>query len=336
MGGTSNVLQSLGLKGGQRASVEAKDYNPTLDQLNRRASIWTDPNVAQGMKDYFTGKSSQEEALNVGGNFIPAAYFNALATSALTGSKWATDEVQNNKILGQLFGKDGQLEQQVQREQDLQNQGFKLTPEDVEAYGQASGNVSRLYGQQENALAQALANRGLSAAPSGAAGAGYSGLMGNKNEQLARAQLSIADSRMQNTLQRLSQTQNYISALGEQAANAINQQYGRQLAGAENEMNDLRGTAGLQTQQNATTNQANLLAADFNAMNRNRTLLDSMGAGLHQGAQELGKDIVPSSAQYARVGQNASSGTQGFMSMMGGGMGGGGASSGLMGGMMGA
>lgn len=141
-----------------------------------------------------------------------------------------TQQLQNDAVLGKTFGHGGVLDQTVQQEQDLANRGFSLKPEDYEAYGQASGNIARMFGQQEQGLSQSLANRGLS--NSGAAAAGFSGLMGNKDEQLAGLQRQIANDRMNMNLQRLGQTQQFLSNLNQQGMQGENQmqQLGRQKA----------------------------------------------------------------------------------------------------------
>jgi hypothetical protein len=131
---------------------------------------------------------------------------NQLATGPLTGSLVAQQQAMNDSLLAGLYGKGGQMEGAEAEANRLQNQGYKLQPEDYEAYGQASGNVARMFGQQEQSLAQALASRGLAAGGSGAGTAQFTGLMGNKYEQLGQMQRQIADNRMQNTMQRLQQT----------------------------------------------------------------------------------------------------------------------------------
>lgn len=144
-----------------------------------------------------------------------------------------TKQVQDNAVLGQLFGPQGTLGRTAQEEQQLSSQGFQLTPEDRTAYGQASGDIARLFGEQEQSLAQSLANRGLS--NSGAAGAAFTGLQGNKMEQLAKAQQQIAQQRYQDNLQRLGQTRNFLSQLGQQGAGAIQDQFGRNVSQKQNQ-----------------------------------------------------------------------------------------------------
>jgi hypothetical protein len=115
------------------------------------------------------------------------------------------------------------MNQTGQSIQDLMKTGYQLTPEDKTAYGQASGNIARQFGQSEKGLAHALASHGLS--NSGAAGAGFTGMMGNKNEQLANLQTQIADQRMKTNMARLGQMQNFMTSLGQQAQGAIGQQF---------------------------------------------------------------------------------------------------------------
>lgn len=129
-------------------------------------------------------------------------------------------DVQNNPLQSMLFGQGGQMEQTNQRVNDLASKGYSLQPEDYEAYGQASGNIARMFGGQEQGLAQDMANRGLS--NSGVAGAQFSGMYGNKQEQLAGLQTQIAQNRMQMNQQRLGQMQNFLGQLGNQAQQGIN------------------------------------------------------------------------------------------------------------------
>lgn len=133
----------------------------------------------------------------------------------------STGQVQNNPILGQLFGPQGTMGRTAQDEQNLASRGYSLQPEDYEAYGQASGNIARMFGQSEQGLAQDLANRGLS--NSGVAGQQFSGLFGNKQEQLAQLQTQIAQRRMDMNNQRLAQTRQFLGQLGAQAQGAIGQ-----------------------------------------------------------------------------------------------------------------
>jgi hypothetical protein len=152
------------------------------------------------------------------------------ALDPLESSRIATDEVANNDILGGLFGQGGTMGRTIGEEQNLASRGYSLQPEDYEAYGQGSGNIAREFDASEGGLAQALANRGLS--NSGVANQAFVTSQGNKLEQLAGLQRKIADDRMKSNLARLSQTRSFLSQLGQQGQNAIQDQYGRQ-AGSE-------------------------------------------------------------------------------------------------------
>lgn len=181
---------------------------------------------------------------------------DALLTSGLSGSRIASESVASDPILGQLFGKGGALSSALGKEQELQNQGFQLKPEDRSMYGQASGDIARLFGQQEQSAAQSLANRGLAAGPSGAAGVTFSGLAGNKNEQLAKAQMGIMQQRFQNTMNQIGQQQQFASQLAGQAGQNIQNQYGRQLQGAQYGQGTL--SEGLNQERNTQAHQQDI------------------------------------------------------------------------------
>lgn len=132
----------------------------------------------------------------------------------------ATNVVMGNGIQGGLFGPGGQLQQSEQEATNLANKGYSLQPEDYEAYGQGSGSIARMFGGQEQGIAEDLASRGLS--NSGVAGKQFSNMYGNKQEQLAGLQTNIAQKRMEMNQKRLADTRNYVTSLGSQGQNAIN------------------------------------------------------------------------------------------------------------------
>lgn len=162
---------------------------------------------------------------------------NPAITDPLQGSRTATNEVQNNNILGQLFGNGGTLQNTVKQENDLSNRGFSLQPEDYEAYGQGSDQIARNFGNSQASLAQALASRGISG--SAAAGTAFAGSEGNKMEQLGQMQRQIANDRMNMNMQRLGQTRSFLSSLSGQASNDINQQNSRQMGAEQNNFGEL-------------------------------------------------------------------------------------------------
>lgn len=279
----------LGLSSGP--TVGTQTDNQALNQLNNQNKLYYDTSALDALNNYATGKGSSSDALNTAG-LSPderTEMGNALATGATTGSKYATEQVQNNGILGGLFGQNGQLNKAESKLDDLNNQGFELKPEDMTLYGQTSGNIARMFGQQGNQMSQDLASRGLAAAPSGSAGAMFSSLAGNQAEMLAQAQQQIMQQRFQNTQNQIQQQQNFVSQLGQQGANAINQQYGRALAGAQDQKSGLQQAAGLQNQANAGANQANLGASQFAQANKPQNFWDMAQGAANQGAGAGGK-----------------------------------------------
>jgi len=172
--------------------------NPAEEQMQALSKGYNDSSLNTALAQYGQGNYDINNLLN--NPQYSAAAADMLAMSPVASQKFATEQVQNNPILGKLFGKGGAMDRADLEEQDLAKRGYSLKPEDYEAYGQASGDIARLFGQQEQNTAADLASRGLAAAPSGAAGVAYSGLQGNKNEQLAKAQTDIAQKRMQMNL----------------------------------------------------------------------------------------------------------------------------------------
>lgn len=185
--------------------------------------------------------------------------------------------IQDSAITKNLFGAGGLNEQLAGEQNRLANQGFKLTQDDQEAYGQASGDISRLFGQQEQDVASQLARRGLSSGASGAAGALYSGIGGNKNEMLAKAQTDIANKRMQNTTQRLQDTRNMMLNLGTTG----NQMVSNRVSGKGE---GLLNAAKLESGQN----QMNLASLEDKRAAKGRTLPEAFGAGLFSSAANIG------------------------------------------------
>jgi hypothetical protein len=265
-GGTDvNGLLSKGGEAGQaaadaRAKAREEAINKAWEPHSKGISgLMGGPNgaFAKAIKD----KAGQDfDAANgevdLGGS--TEELINQLASSPLTGTKFATDQVQNSSLFGGLLGKGGALDRANAEEQDLATRGYSLKPEDHEAYGQASGDIARLFGSQEQGAAQSLADRGLAAAPSGAAGVAFSGLAGNKNEMLAKAQTDIADRRMQNNMQRLNSTRQFMNQLGGLGEQAVQGQFNRNMSGIQNNYNQKAGTAQMEMgQQGQMQNQIN-------------------------------------------------------------------------------
>ena len=274
----------LGLSGGPQAP-QGQFGNNGLSNLQNNSNFMfsNDPTLRAAqdrLYDYGLGQGSADSVLSDRGIAAgdKSALADELATNPLTGSRYATEQVQNNGILGGLFGKGGQLDQAEGKLTDLNNQGFNLKPEDQTLYGQEAGNIARQFASQSNQTAANLASRGLS--NSGAAGAAFSGLAGNQNEMLAQAQQQIAQQRFQNTMNQIQQQQNFVSQLGNQGANAINQQYGRQLAGAQNHKAGLESAAGLQNSANQAQNNYGLQKSMFDTENTPANFMDFANAGM--------------------------------------------------------
>lgn len=191
------------------------------------------------------GLANQKEGGRNAGNMFTGINESDLATiykqaidAQQTYGQDPTKEVQNNPILAQLFGKGGALERTNAEEQRLASQGFQLTPEDREAYGQASGDIARLFDESEQSLANALSARGLDT--SGVAAQQFSGSQGNKREQLAKMQTDIAHKRAENNKARLADTRQFLSQLGSQGNDAINSEQNRGMQRV-NQYNDVLG-----------------------------------------------------------------------------------------------
>lgn len=291
MGGALKSTKGfLGLDNGP--TVSPQNYNQSLEQLNNQNKLYYNSAALDKLNNYATGQGTASDALNMS-DLTPderAEMGNALATGATTGSKFATDQVNSNSILGGLYGSSpsSQLSQAEDRQNYLTNNGYSLTKEDNDALGQASGNIARQYGTQENSLAQALANHGMSAAPSGAAAIQFTGLQGNKNEALANMQNQIAQERLNFNRQAIADNANFLSSLGGQAANAIQRQYQRQLSGAQQQRSGLENTANIQNQANAAANTANLGAANFKEQNAPMNFADALFGGASIGAGSAG------------------------------------------------
>ncbi len=294
MGGVVDSLGGfLGLSSGPDAPA-TQTANAGLSQANSQNSLYLQPGLMQRLAEYGAGTGgTAQNALNNYANELgldgsqKTELANAMATNPLSGSRMANEQVMNSPILGQLFGKGGQLEQASGRVTDLANRGYSLQPEDNEAYGQASGNIARMFGAQEQGLGQSLANRGLAQGGSGAAYAGFAGLQGNKNEQLANSQRQIADNRMQMNQKRLVDAQNYTSQLGGQADQAITNQYNRQLAGAKQQRGGLNDVMGAANQQNNEVNRTNMANAEFQIKNKPANFQDYINGGLGSGLYKV-------------------------------------------------
>lgn len=201
-----------------------------------------------------------------------AGLYRAFANDYDNQMKLADKGVQESALTKDLYGEGGLQSQLASEGKDLASRGFSLQQPDHEAYGQVSGDVSRLFGQQEQAASQSLARRGLASAGSGAAGATFSGLAGNKNEMLAAAQTQIAQKRMADTQQRLQQNRQMQQSLGVQGAGMARNRY-------SDKGNALMDSVNVENMQNTQNRQAR---ADQEAAYK-PGLFETIGSGLQSG-----------------------------------------------------
>lgn len=314
--GKGPLAKAMGLSGAQGDFAKYNGYNPALAEIAQRNEFAAGSDTARALADYGQGNINLADAMKVGkGVDVQQDEINQLlATDAMAGSRFATDQVNSNPIMGRLYGsgQDSALSRALAEEKQLASRGFSLQPEDYEAYGQASGDITRQFGQQEQSLAQALADRGLSAGASGAAAVNFSGLAGNKNEQLAKAQMGIADMRMKKNLERLNSTRQHMNQLGNQSQNAIQDQFNRQMSGAEFKRGNLQNAANLSRQQSAQDFQGMQGQIAGQRAAKGKTLLDAAGSGLYSGVEGGTSALVGGAIGGAGGSMNAqkSSGTR--------------------------
>jgi hypothetical protein len=210
--------------------------------------------------EYFKPASNQQEVYNAFAN----DYDNQMGL--------ADKGVQTGALSRDVYGAGGLQSQLAAEGKTLADTGFGLTQGDREAYGQTSGDISRMFGQQENQTAQSLNRRGLGGASSGAAGAAFSGLSGSKNEMLAKAQTDIAQKRMADTQQRLLQNRTLQGQLATQGTSMANDRY-------STKADSLLKASQVEKGLNAQGSEA--LAAKKAAYKPG--LLESIGSGLQSG-----------------------------------------------------
>lgn len=272
--------------------------NPAEEQMQALSKGYNDASLNTALAQYGQGTYDINNVLN--NPQYSAAAADMLAMSPVAAQKYATEQVQNNAILGGLFGKGGALERSLAEEKDLASRGYSLKPEDYEAYGQASGDIARMFGQQEQNTAADLAARGLAAAPSGAAGVAYSGLQGNKMEQLAKAQTDIAQKRMQMNLDRLNSTRQWAGNLGQQGQSAIFGTRDRNLAGVQAKQGFMKDTAAQGLGSYGAQNQMGLASMQNKQAQKTPGLMDMLGMGIGKVAYE-----APSAGAKAVAGGGA-------------------------------
>jgi len=283
MGILSSIGSVFGIGGGQGEYYKGSTLqNKGTEALGSLVEAQQSQNVKQIMQDMQDGKISLSEAMSRTKNPQEQA---ALASSPIGSTQVASAQLRSDPLTAGQFGEGGSLSQALAQEKDLGSRGFSLQPEDYEAYGQASGDIARLFGSQEQSLAQSLANRGLASGNSGAMQAQFTGLQGNKNEQLGQMQRQIADDRMKSNLERLNSTRQYLTNLGGLGQQALSGIRSANMAG----MDQMRGTANdLSSGQRGdfsaqeSVNQASMASK---LANKEQNLGDAIAGGLMSGVQ---------------------------------------------------
>ena len=298
IGKAAEAIGGLGAKPGQAAERDVEGErrkNETQAALQAFANAGQRGDVRDIMNRYSRGEISSQDAQKLFQSMDLKGADSAFAIDPTTASKYAQEQVMSQPLMQGLIGQGGIGEQaqnqysqyggllgasQARLDESREalkgrDQSYGLQASDLAAYGQASGDIARQYGAQEQSLAQMLADRGLASAPSGIAGAEFSGLMGNKNEQLAKQQQQIAQNRI-NTAQGLAQArmnadlsrysqeaaiQGQAGALagqmGQLGQQAIGAQYGRNLSGANQQLNALQSAAGSALSSNVASQGIN-------------------------------------------------------------------------------
>jgi hypothetical protein len=273
----------FGLGGGQG------DYyvNPALEseakkKLDEAVKMGDNEQVQKLVKQIGGGKLSLSQILegaSATGN--QDAALSSIASSPVAGSSLASQQVIEDPLLAGLYGADSSMSRAVDQEKDLAARGFSLQPEDYEAYGQGSGNIARTFGKQEQSLANALASRGLAAGNSGAAQQSFSGLMGNKFEQLGQLQRQIADDRVRSNMERLNQTRNYLT----QTAQLGQQAQGQKFDQNQVQTGQLQDQYGLDINKYQAEQGAAMASQKSKEDNRQLGLADAVSGGIFKGVE---------------------------------------------------
>jgi hypothetical protein len=243
-----------------------KGKGTVIDQLgDKTLRDWEDKNFSIGdIMNY--AKQLEEGAMGDLGGDYQHDIETLMATDPTTASKYAVDRLKQDdpffNTIADQHKKSAQMLDEDREKMGGAGNEWALNEDDFKAYGQESDQIARLFGSQEQSLAQALADRGLAEAPSGQAGAAFSGLLGNKNEQLARAQHNIVQNRIKTARDQINQraqlNAQVMGQAGAQGENAISNQYQRQMGSQNQGFNQQMQVIGAdQKQQQMDQDQAN-------------------------------------------------------------------------------
>jgi hypothetical protein len=280
---TNAVGSLVGLGGGQGEYYQGGSLqNHGTTKLKNIVDAQSSANVKDIMQQMQEGKLSLAEAMSKTTN---AAEQAALASSPIGSTLVASEQLRTDPLTSGQFGEGGSLSQALAEEKDLGSRGYSLQPEDYEAYGQASGNIARQFGQTENSLAQSLASRGLSQGNSGIAQAQFTGLQGSKNEQLGQMQRQIADDRMKSNLERLNSTRSYLTNLGSLGQQALGGIRSANMAGMDQMIGAANNLSGNERSDFSTQEAVNQASMTSKLANKEKSLGDAISGGLFSGVQ---------------------------------------------------
>lgn len=229
--GTNSSGQAKAALSAQRAALQKQVDSIAWTKKNDPDNYDSSNDPSGSLNAQIAGINQQIENAGMSDS-LGLARTNQLFIDPQTAGKAAASQVQDNSLLSGMFGKGGINDQRQAQESELASRGYSLQPEDYEAYGQASDNIARQYGGYENSLGQALASHGLSAG-GGAPAVAYSGLQGNKLEQLGNQQRQIAQARMQTNLSRLTQAQSAVNQGASLANTALSNQEAMNFQGVD-------------------------------------------------------------------------------------------------------
>lgn len=275
---------SAGNTVGQQGSAERS--------LGRQAQAATASPVLQALQQYGAGEIDLQEALAAAGQDgdTQAQLGRMLATDPQAATQFAEDQLLGTGVGSQLYGNEGLMQRLASEEQDLAGQdAFRLTEADQTAFGQAAGDITRRSGQQEAQLANMLAQRGLG--QSGAAGAAFSGLAGNKFEQLARAQTDLAQRRVDSARQRLQQNRQMQQQLGGQFGQELGRGRTQNLQGAQFGFGQQQSQAQRDYERRLAEQQQKNIELAQKQATRKKGLFEQLGEGIAGGAQQAGQQV---------------------------------------------
>lgn len=281
-----NALGSIfGLGGGQGEHYKGGALsNAGLDAMNADIELSKNSTLNKAIRDISSGGSLKDALKTVENMQNQQAVLGQLASSPIAGYNIAAQQVQQNPLMSGMFGQGGLQDQSIAKTQELMNRGYSLQPEDYEAYGQAQNQIARMFGAQENNLANALAMRGMGASSSAPGAAQFSGLYGNKAEQLGQMQQQIAQRRMDTNMQRLGQMQNFVSNMQAQANAAQQGAFNANMQGQQARQNLNQAAAGQATNAFSAQQAVDQAAMNSKLANKEQGLGDLLSQGIGKAA----------------------------------------------------